>query len=308
MAIISATASDYAEAVRERKKNIQGVSEWERMFLQPLQKQFETDVQQATEKTSYDISSAFANYKQQQRNLMQNQTLSEGFKQQIAKDLQASYGAEYEAKSSAGRENVKSLTQEYLKNLQSGESALQEQGAKLQKIEQSLLDFAGKSYSDLETEGFVSSNDAQEYTLTEKGKDFFNELLNSKYGTTYDKKGNVLTEGQWFSDYLSEQDAELYDFLVGNTALIDEVVAGGVAKDSANRMKATILERELEKEYGDYYATLDMPEFKSQSERIAYLEKQKELAEERKKEDERKRRAEIGKGIKPSSRGRSIIK
>lgn len=279
MAILSATASDYAEMVRERKKNIQGVSEWERMFLQPLQQQFETDVQQAKEKTSYDISGAFANYKKQQRNLMQNQTLSEGFKQQVAKDLQAAYGAEYASIAETGREKINSLTQSYLKNIQSGEASLQEQGAKLQKLEGALLDFANKSYSDLETSGYVTSDNASEYTLTEKGKDFFNEVLNTKYGTTYDEKGNVINEGQWFGDYLSEQDRELYDFLVGNTALIDEVIAGGVAKDSANRTKATILERELEQKYGDYYNAIDMPEFKSQSARIAYLEKQRELAD-----------------------------
>ena len=51
--------------------------------------------QQAQDVASYDISQAYANYKQQQLQLQMNEQLGAGFQQQAGQQLQSAYGSAY---------------------------------------------------------------------------------------------------------------------------------------------------------------------------------------------------------------------
>lgn len=221
MGFRTASASDYAELLKETSKNASGVSKWEEYFLQPLQESFETAGKQISAKTSYDISSAYANYKKSQLSLLQNQALATGFKEQASEDLKSQYESAFATSKAEEASNLQTLSQQYQKQLQTEETRLLEEGANLANLEKAIFDFRGVDTDDLETLGYYETVDG-ETRLTDKGKAFIDETLNAPILIGEGKKATMSR----FSDYLYDTDSDLYDYYIKNLGSVRETIGG----------------------------------------------------------------------------------
>lgn len=265
MAWIAATASDYAEAVKQYNKDAQGVSDWERYFLQPTQQAFETAASQVQQQTQYDISGAYANYLKSQRNIAQQSQLGTGFKEQVSQQLRDQYSSAFDQ---AKTEEVRQLTElqtDYQDILATNEEALLQQGERLAALEQAVYNYAGVDTSKL---GVTEADGGLEYyttdengvtTLTDKGKAFFDEQFNT-----------VENDGSSFSNWLYQTDRELYDFYTSNPDLAKQLIGGLEPGD----VKFTDEER-IKNEYNDYIKS-DV-EWDTPEEESAYLSGVKEV-------------------------------
>lgn len=241
------TASDYAALLKEYQAKQAGVKKWEDIFLQPYQ----TAAEQVSTQTQYDISGAFAQYKKSQLSAMQNMQLGTGFKEQIASDLASQYGSAY---SQLKQEEVSQLGQlqtSYLQTLAQQEEALIEQGEQFAELENKMFEFAGITRTQAESEygaelgsegtglGYFENKGEGVYNITERGVDFYDELLNLGVATgEKDKEGNKIYKS--FRDYLLEQEEnELYDFYTQNSDIVKQLVggleSGDVSYDSNER-------------------------------------------------------------------------
>ena len=226
MAFRVASGSDYAKLQKTANKNVEGVSQWEQYFLQPLQESFETAGKQISAQTSYDISGAYANYKKQQLNLLQNQALGTGFKEQAGASLLSQYQTAFGEAKAEETSKLTTLAQQYQKSLAEEESRLLKRGQQFADIEKAIYDFRGVDMSKLEDLGYYKNIDGV-YQLTEAGKDLIDETLN--LGIVSDD-GKTVSR---FSDYIYETQPELYDFYTQNIEDIRELVGGLSRSDTA---------------------------------------------------------------------------
>lgn len=222
-----ATATDYAQLQKEARKNALGVSEWERYFLQPLKTNLENEVAQTQQQMSYDISSAFANYQQQQRQLAQMSHLTSGFKDRLKEDLESQYGASVATAQTQQLSNLSKIYGKFNTAIQEEESRLQTEGAIYRDIEDKLLDYGverglinSKSLSDLQKAGYYELNtETGAYEQTEKGLDLYKRLFNDTFNIDEETSDT-------FGDYLSSVDSELYENYVNRLGKSRELIGG----------------------------------------------------------------------------------
>ena len=267
MAWIAATASDYAEAVKQYNKDAQGVSDWERYFLQPTQQAFETAASQVQQQTQYDISGAYANYLKNQRNIAQQSQLGTGFKEQVSQQLRDQYSSAFEQAKTEEAQQLTELQSEYQDTLATNEEALLQQGEQLAALEQAIYNYAGVDTSKLGLSveqgglGYYTTDESGVTTLTDRGKAFFDEQLN-----------RIGESGKSFSDWLYQTDSELYDFYTSNPDLAKQLIGGLEPGD----VKFTDEER-IKNEYNDYIKS-DV-EWDTPEEETDYLSEVKEVVD-----------------------------
>ena len=228
-----ATATDYAQLQKEARKNALGVSEWERYFLQPLKTNLENEVAQTQQQMSYDISSAFANYQQQQRQLAQMSHLTSGFKEQLKENLESQYGASVATAQTQQLSNLSKIYGEFNTAIQEEESRLKTEGAIYRDIEDKLLDYGvergvlrSKSLNDLQKAGYYELNpETGSYEQTEKGQDLYKALLNASFNVDENTSDT-------FGDYLSSIDSDLYEKYVNRLGSARELVGGFSGENS----------------------------------------------------------------------------
>lgn len=202
MAVV-ATASDYAQALKERNKDLSGISEWEKYFLQPAQQAFESAVQTEQQKTAYDISGAYNAYKKQQMQLMQQDLFSEGFKKKQEQQLEASYASATAQLAAQGQANVNAQVEQYEEMLAAGEADLQKSAEKHTAFNKALLEYAslrgvnvnkwysrvaddrGMHYDELNKRGRADIARLM-YDLGSKDVASFREWLSQNYSEEYD--------------------------------------------------------------------------------------------------------------------------
>lgn len=222
-----ATATDYAQLQKEARKNALGVSEWERYFLQPLKANLESSVASVQKQVGYDISSAFANYQQQQRQLAQMSNLTSGFKDKLKEDLEAQYGSSVAAAQTQQSNNLSNIYGAFNTALQEEESRLQTEGTVYRDIEDKLLDYGvergvitSTSLSDLQKEGYYELNpESGEYIITNKGQDLYRRLFNDTFNIDENTSDT-------FGDYLSEKDSKLYEKYARNSDIARYLIGG----------------------------------------------------------------------------------
>lgn len=266
MAFRTATSSDYAELLKSRNKNQQGISMWEEYFLQPVQSSFETAGKQISAQTNYDISGAYANYKKTQLNLLQNQALATGYKEQVGDELKSQYDTAFATAKVQESSRLQELNQEYQKVINAEENRLLEEGSKLANIEKSIFDFRNVSVDDLETLGYYETIDG-ETRLTDRGRAFIDETLNSAILTGEGKDATAT----WFSNYLRTTDEDLYDYYVQNLGTVRETIGGLSPTDMSYNIT----------EHSSVYKDEDTGEFKTKSS----LQQRKSYAENAIKEE-----------------------
>lgn len=224
-------ASDLAQASKDYIAKGYTVSDWER-FLTGIQSAYSTAGQQISEQAAYDISGAYANYKQQQLQLQMNQQLGAGFKEQVGSELQSAYESAF---SDIKRQEVSSLsevTSAYEKQLASAEEAYAKEGKKLQQVS-NVLDEIGsmlgvtkfKDEDMYKTQTVTNEQGVQEIVseLTDVARYYYDSILNNPEFEAYllDETGNKYT-----GDLSYETREELFEYMKNNQDIIASTITG----------------------------------------------------------------------------------
>ena len=214
MAVV-ATASDYAEELKRINKDLSGVSEWEKYFLQPAQQTFERAVQTEQQKTAYDISGAYNAYKKQQMQLMRQDLFSEGFKKKQEQQLEASYASATAQLAAQGQANVNAQVEQYKEMLAAGEADLQKSAEKHAAFNNALLEYAGLRGVDV-NKWYTRVADDRGLHYDELNKRGQADIARLMYDLGTKDVGS-------FRDWLSQNYSEAYDFLRTNQGDINKL-------------------------------------------------------------------------------------
>lgn len=219
------TASDVYEMLKNEESTQNTISQ--------IQNMFGVQEKQLEQKTAYDISSAYTNYKKQQLSLMQNQKLASGFKNKLDDVMYNDYTTQY---SNIGNEhalNVAELQQQKQTAVANINEAVYEQAENLNRLDELLLSYGqftgeitdlsqidkpyGATYDDqtgLSGLGFYEVDENGQRNLTDLGKDFYAKMLYGPNG------------GSKFVDWLTKEDEELASFYKENQRLVNKYIAG----------------------------------------------------------------------------------
>lgn len=177
--------SDYETFLRERNKNLAGVSEWERLFLQPLTQQTEAKVTATQESAQYDISQAYANYKRNQMRLLQ-QNIDTGAQQQLTSGLQSAYNTAYSQRQQQLSSELGNIAQEYQTALTENQQQIQNVAGRLKEFTNLTLEKAGlsaMSQAELANLGYLKDV-GDGYEITNKLRNLYQQQL---YGSDTDQ-------------------------------------------------------------------------------------------------------------------------
>lgn len=203
MTPITTTADDYAKLIKGYKAPNQRESLWEQ-FLTGTQQQYQSAAQQVQAATSYDISGAYANYKQQQLQLMMNNQLGAGFKEQVGSGLQQQYETAYDELKTEETGALATIATQYEKSLVAGEERFAELGEIARQYDKALHEYAQlakvEDYDDM-TKTYFDEQGRRVTELTDYGRLWYSDVLNKSYqdATT----GDTL----YFEDWLVGEDS-----------------------------------------------------------------------------------------------------
>jgi hypothetical protein len=189
---ITSLLPDYLESLKEHTVEGQRQSLWTQ-FLTGVQDQYSALSQQAQDVASYDISQAYANYKQQQLQLQMNEQLGAGFQQQAGQQLQSAYGSAYADIRTQEAETLGKIASEQAKAIETGEKELTSYAEKLRAWDELIVEY-GKTLTGEQFKIPDNFRDA-EGNLTEEGKLWYYDVLES-----------TNTSGQQFYDWVLGED------------------------------------------------------------------------------------------------------
>lgn len=218
---VTATASQYAEYMKEMNKDLSGVSQWEKYFLQPTQNTYEAEVATAQAKKQYNISGAYAAYKQQQLQLMQQDLFSEGVQKQLDTQLKQSYNSAIQEANATAYSEIASAQSAYQESLTAAEKDLTELGEQYNKFETALQKYA-------EERGY-NPDFWKSISYTEDGQERIDMTATGAYDIAtlmYDAGSKDVAD---FRTWLSENYADEYDFYSSRQNEINAMY--GIAKD-----------------------------------------------------------------------------
>lgn len=253
MATEVGTSKDYAKWVQERAAERAGLRNWEEFFTKP----HEQAAEQVAAATQYDISKAFASYKQSQRNLLQQSRLGTGFKERIAADLESQYLSTYQQARQQEASQLSQLQQTYAKQQTEAEESMMALGQQYADIEKAVYQYAQEEAKNLGIEwgdydfldalnlnveqgglGWRETDASGVTRLTKRGQAAFNKIFN------YMGKG-----GKSFGSYLYKTDPELYKTYVQNKAQIQSAVGGVEAGMDIKTMEKEIAQEDYVRSY-----------------------------------------------------------
>jgi hypothetical protein len=238
-------ASDYAELSKEYKPYGTNVSLWE-SFLTGAQTAYSNVGQQVSEKYAYDISDAYANYKQQQLQLQMNQQLGAGFKEQVGKQLQTGYESAFEKLKTEEAGALSDIVTDYNKTVSAQEQQFLKLGEMGKKFDKLISEFytnipesGVKTYGDLYSIEELDDG-TRVKTLTDAGKLLYHDILSG-----IDTEGNLFTDF-WLnedsvSDFTQEEREELYSAYRQNPELFKYMVSGQTADFDAEAVRERLI-------------------------------------------------------------------
>lgn len=244
---MTGTTSGYAEYLKQYKNTDDGISYWESLLAAPTA-QYEASVEQATKARDYDISGAYANWKQNQLKLLQSSNLGTGVKSEISSTLESQYKNTYAQAQQEYLTNVYSAYKDYLKSVNTAEEQVNTYAQLLSDVTPMALQYYAE-----QNEG-VFGNDAfdynkafvpkdkggygiydydpetMSYSLSDYGKSIYDEVFGGKVSTLDPKTG------EWsynFKDWLGnlggyEDFIKLYE---SNPKLVAGAIGGERASD-----------------------------------------------------------------------------
>ncbi len=242
---------EFQQLVYTFNEKAEGISSWKE-YLEGLTKQQTSDIETATQQASYDISGAYANYKKAQLNLLQNQQLGAGFKEQLGSGLKSSYASAYGNVQQQLASNVSNIASQYDKLRSDAQKSIQESASYIDSINRYLYEYMGKDIGSKDKSresgglGYYETDTEGNTKLTPYGKaELSYALLNPN------------EQGQYFTDYVAEADKKTYDWLMNNLDLAYGTIAGldtGVRSFSSEEKSKLITEENLKK-IGDKYSS-----------------------------------------------------
>lgn len=288
------TANDYFNIQAEIKLKEAGVTKFEDLFMNDyaLKKENATQnyfnnlgtlsntlsIESNNVQNKYDISSAYANYKQSQLQLMQSKMIGSGVEQKKSL-LKNAYDQTFNNYQKSIQDELYFLQKDYESNVKTETDKLNTTLEKYENLRKTdienvreQLNADSKKYAQIEgivreIIGIDDSNSDKYYetiTDTEKGTktiklkdlgiDEFDRVLNSRFTDTdafVMKDPNDKTkEKKYYSltDYLFDLDQDLYEFYVDNKSNINKWVAGLESDDNSYSKE----ERKYEMERKDF--------------------------------------------------------
>ena len=184
----SGGASDWTEHIKDYSTTQNGISLWDQV-LTGLQQNLELQTQAVQASTDYDISQAYANYLQNQRQISQASNLRSGFKEQLESNLQSSYHSAFQQAQVNETQELYNVAQAYQDELTNVENQFAERGETAARYAGELFEYAGQygkyvpGYEDidwsgdLQAQGIYVPDDQDNLVLSEKGKNVLNYLL-----------------------------------------------------------------------------------------------------------------------------------
>lgn len=221
--------SDYTQLVKEYIPQGQKQSLWE-SFLTGTQQTYQGLSQQAQDVASYDISQAYANYKQQQLQLQMNEQLGAGFQQQVGQQLKSQYGSAYEDIKTQEASTLYDIETQKAKALQAGEKEFTELGKQLRTYDKLLQQYA--EYAEIQVPENITTTTYDEYgiattELTDYGKMYYSDIINH-----LPEEGELSFQDWLLSEDLNNSDVKyeereaLWEAYKQNPQLFREQVAG----------------------------------------------------------------------------------
>lgn len=213
-------ASDFANVLKEYTTTQNGISLWEQA-LTGLQQAAQLQTQSVQASADYDISQAYANYLQNQRQISQSSNLGTGFRDRLESNLQSAYRTAFAQTQLSEAQNLYDVQQQYQENLSNTENQFTEIGEELSNIDQYRLNYLQQYGSEIEGYGDIDwsgdleqqniyTRDAQgNLVLTNKGQQATQYALLNRLSVR-DAEGNVIGNTS-FADYLREQNEDAYN-------------------------------------------------------------------------------------------------
>ena len=204
---------------------------WDQFFT-GVSSSYQNLSQQAQDVSSYDISQAYSNYKQQQLQLKMNEQLGAGFKEETGAQLESDYATAYKNLKTEEATNLYEIETQKKAAIAEKEKEFSELGKQLQTYDKLISEYAKLVGMTMPKNAVTTKRDEYGVTtqeLTDYGRLWYDAVLNAKsekYGT-FDEW--VLSE-----DSLSAIDYEdriaLWDAYKSDPELFRQQVAG-LSKD-----------------------------------------------------------------------------
>lgn len=186
--LYTGTASDWTDVFKEYSTTENGVSLWEQA-LTGLQQNAELQSQLVQSSVDYDISQAYANYLQNQRQLSQASNLGTGFKEQLESNLQSSYQSAFGQAEAKKAQDLYDVAQTYQEGVTNLENQAIETGETLSGLSNRVFEYletyggAIPGYEkinwagNLEKQGVYTRDENNNLVLTEKGSNALSYAL-----------------------------------------------------------------------------------------------------------------------------------
>ena len=216
-------SSDYTELVKEYIPKGQKTSLWDQ-FLTGTSQQYQTLTQQAQDVYAYDISQAYANYKQQQLQLQMNQQLGEGFKRQVGSQLQSQYGSAFSDIKTQEATALGKIGEQYTADILAGQKEFTQLGEQARTFEKLISEYATSINKTLPENAYKTTKDEQTGVITKELTDYvrlwYYEILDDPRFQDW-----ILSE-ESASDLDLEDREAFYEAYRQNPELYRSVVAG----------------------------------------------------------------------------------
>ena len=235
----------YNKMVKQYKDTADGVSYWEQLLAAPALTKQVSDLQAQTTR-DYDISGAFANWKEQQMSLMTKSRLGSGVKSDISQSLENQYESQYAQAQQNYLTSLNKSREEYLKNVETAEEKIGTLSQQSTDVQSKLLEYAnlymGGAYDTGETgieKMFMSEGEqgygfydydvaTQTFTPNQKYYAFVDQILNNTVTKSVD--GEIQYS---FTDWLAKQKGfeELSSLYKENPKMFATLIGGERASD-----------------------------------------------------------------------------
>lgn len=207
-------------AIANWKKEQDEKTYWESQFLEPLQTQYQKEEKTARTQAQYDISSAYANYLNYQRQLASSNLL--GTTQAgLSKQAESSYASSYGKAQSSYLSTVQGAYDTYSKGLESAEKQLTKEAEQADVIRSEADKYIESKYKDWGYTEDEFKNMYQidpttgTYKLTEAGRQL--------YAKTFDDI-DPTTGRSTFWEGLRESSPEAYEYAANNYEKLANVI------------------------------------------------------------------------------------
>ena len=218
------------------------ISLWEQA-LTGLQSMYRPQISAVQQSSAYDISQAYANYKKSQLNLMQNQQLGTGLKEQISSGLGQQYQLAQQQAKTTESQQLLSLASAYAEDVKTLEEQFTQEAETTTRILEGTLayinELKGTNYTlDAFTNPQLGFVDA-EGNWTEKGIALLDEAYGNKITQYNPETGEILIDEKTgepmisFGDWLGTQKdfADLQEIYGKNPSFYANVLGGKAIAD-----------------------------------------------------------------------------